>query len=289
MTEAHLRAFIAVAEAGGFGLAARRLHMSQPGVSRAVRAMERELGAELFARGRGTVVLTAFGERALIRARAILRESDAMRHERDGLHGIASGHVRLGSMPSVSSTLLPPLLAHLERRHPALSVTVIDGHDDELLAWVRDGVVDVAVVAGEHADLNLRPLMNDELLAVIPAIHPLAAGETVRASELADEPFILTRAGCERLVLATLQAHGATPKISHEVNEASSILALVGEGLGVSVMPGLAATNPPPTVALRPLKPCAERRLSLAITRTQAPSPAVRALLAAIADPSQRV
>src|SRR5579859_3167036 len=177
MTEAQLRSFVAVAETGGFGEAAKRLHMSQPGVSRAVRALERELGAELLVRGHGHVKLTEFGERALVRSRSLLREADSMRQERDELRGMATGHVRLGSMPSVSATILPLLLATLERQHPALSVTVIEGHDDELVAWVRGGIVDIAVVAGEHSHLELQPFATDQLLAVLPATHPLARHE----------------------------------------------------------------------------------------------------------------
>ena len=287
MTEAQLRAFVTVAECGGFGEAARRLHMSQPGVSRAVRALELELGGDLFLRGRGVAVLTTLGEGALVRSRAILGEVDGMRQERDEARGIASGRVRLGSMPSVSATILPPLLARLERRHPALAVTVLDGHDDELVAWVRAGTVDVAIVAGEHHGLELQPLVTDELLAVVPAAHPLAARTAVRARDLVDEPFILTRAGCERLVLAALAAQGVAPTVRHEVSEASSILAMVGEGLGVSVMPGLAAADPPPSVALRALEPRAERRLSLAVAPNHAPSPAVRAFLAEAVDASE--
>jgi DNA-binding transcriptional LysR family regulator len=253
MTEAQLRAFVAVAEAGGFGEAARRLHMSQPGVSRAIRALEAELGGALFVRTRGAAVLTTLGERALVRSRAVLSETDAMRQERDEARGITSGHVRLGSMPSVSAALLPRLLSRLERRHPALSVTV---------------------------------LATDELLAVVPAGHPLASRAAVRARDLAGEPFILTRAGCERLVLAALAARGVAPNVSHEVSEASSILAMVGEGLGVSVMPGLAVGSPPPSVAALPLAPRAERRLSLAPATGHTPTPAVRAFLAATAEHS---
>jgi DNA-binding transcriptional LysR family regulator len=280
MTESQLRAFVAVAESASFGAAARRLHMSQPGISRAVASLEAELGGTLFLRRRGSVELTALGERALPRSRTILAESDALRQERDERRDVARGRVRLGSMPSVSAELLPPLLARLERRHPALEIAVVDGHDDELVAWVRAGVVDVAVVAGTHDGLELQPLLVDEFLAVLPASHPLAARETVRCRELAGEPFVLTRAGCERLVLELLGAAGVVPDVSHEVTEASSILALVGEGLGVSIMPRLAARRPPATVALRPLAPRAERHLSLATLRSRSQGAAVRAFLA---------
>jgi DNA-binding transcriptional LysR family regulator len=280
MTEAQLRALVTVADAGGFAEAARRLHMSQPGVSRAVRALEVELGGELFVRAHGVAAPTTLGERVLARARAILSEAEAIRQERDEANGLPSGHIRLGSMPSVSLAILPTLLARLERRHPALSVTVLDGHDDELVSWLRMGTVDVAVVAGDHDGLALQPLVTDELLAIVPAGHRLASRAAVRMRDLAEEPFILTRAGCERLVLATLAAHGVTPNVSHEVSEASAILAMVGEQLGVSVIPALAAPSPPPTVALRSLTPRAERRLSLAVAPNHVPSPAVRAFLA---------
>jgi DNA-binding transcriptional LysR family regulator len=279
MTEAQLRAFVAVAESGSFREAARHLHMSQPGVSRALSALEHELGGALVVRGHGRVSLTAFGERALVRSRALLHEAAAMRQDRDELDGIASGHIRLGSMPSVSSTILPPLLGELARRHPALSITVIDGHDDELVAWARDGIVELAVVAGGHPGLSLHPLATDELLAVLPAGHALAAGSSVRVRDLAGEPFILTRAGCERMILGTLAARGVMPNVSHEVSEASSILALVGQGLGVSIMPGLAANRPPDDVILRPLRPRAERRLSLASLARTSTTPTVRAVL----------
>jgi len=276
MTEAQLRAFVAVAESGSFGEAARRLHMSQPGVSRAVSALERELGGALFERPGAE--LTALGERSLSRARTILAEADALRQEHADERGEVRGHVRLGSMPSVSA-LFSPLLAKLARRHPELSVAIIEGHDDELVQWVRDGVVDVAVVAGEPAGLELQPLLVDALLAVVPAAHPLAAGPVAR-SAFAGEPFILTRAGCERIVLDTLAAAGVVPDVRYEVTEASSILAMVGEGLGLSIMPRLAAAAPPATVALLELDPPGERRLALATARR---SPAVRAFLQAAA------
>jgi DNA-binding transcriptional LysR family regulator len=280
MTEAQLRAFVAVAESGGFGEASRRLHLTQPGVSRAVQSLETELGGPLFVRLRGAVSLTRLGERALVRSRAMLAEADAMRQEVDALRGIANGTVRLGSMPSVSTTVLPALLADLERRHPGLSVTVLDGHDDELVAWARDGTVDLAVVAGEHAGLDQQPWVTDELYAVLPVGHPLAARASVERRALADEPFILTRAGCERLVLATLAAAGVAPDVQYEVTEASSILAMVGERLGVSIIPGLAAPDPPASVALRPLRPRAERRLSLAHSTARSPTPACATFLA---------
>ena len=277
MTEAQLRAFVAVAETGSFADAARRLHMTQPGVSRAVATLEKELGGVLLHRGRGRTRLTAFGDEALTRSRIILHESEAIRQSTDG---VARGRVRLGSMPSVSATLLPRLLTHLDHRHPAVEVAVVDGHDDELVAWVRDGTVDVGVVAGHHQGLGQRPLFRDEFLAVLPRNHPLARAPAVTRSAFAEMPFILTRAGCERLVLELLATASVRPTVGHEVSEPSAILAMVSEGIGVSIMPGLAARCPPRSVVLLPLDPPAERLLSLATPGGRSLSPAAEAFLA---------
>jgi DNA-binding transcriptional LysR family regulator len=279
MTEAQLRAFVAVAEHRSFAGAAVALHMSQPGVSRAVRSLEAELGGQLFTRTGSHTTITELGESALLRARTVLAEADAMRHERDDQHRIAGGHVRLGSMPSVSASLLPTLITRLERRHPGLQLTVIDGHDDELIDWVHDGIVDLAIVAGQPAGLELQPLITDEFLAVVPRTHPLAKAKTIDRRALADLPFILTRAGCEKLILQALAAAGVVPTVSHEVTEAASILALVGEGLGVSIVPRLAAPRIPASVVLRPLRPAARRPLSLATSPERAPSSAVQVVL----------
>jgi len=277
MTEAQLRAFVAVAETGSFADAASRLHMTQSGVSRAVATLENELGGVLLHRGPGHTRVTALGEQALTRSRTILRETAEMRQ---GVDGVTRGRVRLGSMPSVSATLLPRLLARLEQRHPAVEVAVVDGHDDELVDWVREGIVDLAVVAGDHAGLEQQLLFRDEFLAVLPRTHPLAAAPAVPRAAFAESPFILTRAGCERLVLELLTAGGVRPAIAHEVSEPAAILAMVSEGLGVSIMPRLAARRPPRSVVLLPLDPPAERRISLATPNGTSPSPAVDAFRA---------
>jgi DNA-binding transcriptional LysR family regulator len=96
---------------------------------------------------------------------------------------------------------------------------------------------------------------------------------------LGDEAFILPRAGCERIVLAALAAGGAEARVAYEVAEARTIMMMVAEGLGVSVMPRLATGDAPDGIALRPLRPAARRTLRLATLVGRHPAPAVQALL----------
>jgi DNA-binding transcriptional LysR family regulator len=279
MTEAQLRALLAVVDAGGFGAAADALSMSQSGVSRAVRSLEAELGAALFERGQPSIALTALGELAVRRARSVVGEADALRQEAAAARDGISGRVRLGSMPSVTATVLPELLGRMRRGYAAIEVVLLEGHDLELVDWVRNGTVDVGVVAGEVPGLALQPLITDDLVAALPADHALAAGETVPTAALAGEPFILTRPGCETLVLDALAAAAVRPTVAYEVSEAPTILSMVAQGLGVSVVPSLVARDAPAGVALRPLDPAARRELSLAVPADIEPTPVVRTLL----------
>jgi DNA-binding transcriptional LysR family regulator len=283
MTEAQLRVLVTVADTGGFSPAAARLSMSQPGVSRAVAALEAELGTPLLTRRGGRAAPTAAGERVLLHAREMLARAEAIRQEAAASAGDATGRVRLGSFASVSAQLLPGILATLRQRHPGVEVTLFEGHDEEVLGWIRERAVDVGVVSRTAPDLDVQPLARDQLMAVLPAAHPLAAEREATLEALAGEPFVLSRGGCERLILEAFAAAGLTPRVAFEVQEAGTIIAMAAEGLGVSVVPELAAAAAPPGVVLRPLLPRVDRELALAVPSLDEAPPAVRALLEAAA------
>jgi len=279
MTEAQLRVLVTVADTGGFSPAAAQLSMSQPGVSRAVAALEAELGTALLVRRNGRAAPTPAGERVLLHAREVLARAEAIRQEAAAGGGDYAGRVRLGSFASVSAQLLPGILATLRVRHPGVEVALFEGHDEEVLGWVRERAVDIGVVSRDAPDLDVCPLAADRLVAVLPAGHALAAQPHTTLQQLAAEPFVLSRGGCERLILDTFTAAGQAPQVAFEVHEVSTIVAMVAEGLGVSVVPALSAVAVPPRVALRPLSPVVERRLGLAVPSLADAPPAVRALL----------
>jgi DNA-binding transcriptional LysR family regulator len=279
MTEAQLRVLVTVADMGGFSPAAERLSMSQPGVSRAVASLEAELGTPLLLRRHGRAAPTPAGERVLLHAREMLARAEAIRQEAAASTGAATGRVRLGSFASVSARLLPGILATLRQRHPGIEVALFEGHDEEVLGWVRDRAVDVGVVSRAAPDLELRALARDQLLAVLPATHPLADEPAATLEALSREPFVLSRGGCERLILEAFAAVGLAPQVAFEVHEVSTIVAMAAEGLGVSVVPELAVGAAPPGVALRPLRPRVDRPLALAVPSIAEAPPAVLALL----------
>lgn len=290
MTEAQLRVLVTVAATGGFSPAADQLSMSQPGVSRAVAALEAELGTALLLRRNGRTTPTPAGERVLRHAREMLARAEAIRQEAAAAGGgAATGRVRLGSFASVSARLLPGILATLRVRHPGVEVTLFEGHDEEVLGWVRERAVDVGVVSRDAPDLDLQPLACDQLMAILPADHRLAAEPAATLEALADEPFVLSRGGCERLIVEAFAAAGLAPRVAFEVQDVSTIVAMTAEGLGVSVVPQLAAGATPPGVAVRPLVPRIDRKLALAVRTLAEAPPAVLALLEVAQHLSEQV
>jgi DNA-binding transcriptional LysR family regulator len=182
-----MRYVIAIADAGGFQLAAERLHMSQPPLSRQIRELERELGVALF--HRRPTRLTAQGHTFVRHARAIIADVDRAVAETRGASGPVTGAVRLGCGPMSASTEVPGLVAAVRTHHPAIDLQPIEMWDTELGSALIAGEVDIAIGWQLSIDgpLARRMLRRDPLVAVVAGSHRLACADTVRLAELRDD------------------------------------------------------------------------------------------------------
>jgi DNA-binding transcriptional LysR family regulator len=279
MTFAQLRALHAVALTGNVTRAAEQLLMTQPAVSHAIRGLERELGVALLVRRAGGVSLTAVGASVAERAGIILAQLESLRADASAAADQTSVTLRLGVLPSANARLVPPLLRAYATAHPDVRVTVIEGSDSEVLDWLRTGAVDVAVVAQAGEELVTAPLAVDELLAVIPLDHPLAAQGSVAIADLGHEPFIMSTGGCEPIVSALARAADVRLRRHYEVRDTASIAAMVRERLGVTIMPELSIPDDRSGLRVLPLDPAAHRRLSLAVLADAEPLAAAVALM----------
>jgi DNA-binding transcriptional LysR family regulator len=275
MTLAQLQALVAVAECGSFTAAAARLSLTQPGVSRAVASLERELGVALLVRDGAGAVPTAAGDEVLVHARTVLAGAERLRQTAGAARGTLRGRVRIGAFQSVATRVLPARIAAFTARHPGVEVTLLEGTDDEVLAWLERGAVDVATVVG--ADRGV-PLVTDVFVAMVPPASPLAQRPELTLADLAAEPFILCRGGCDAMVLSAFAGAGLRPRIAFEALETATVAAMAAQGLGVSLMPTLAVPEHTPAV-VRPLVPRMPRAVALA--HRGAPPPALAAFLSA--------
>ncbi len=279
MTLTQLQVFLAVVEAGGFTAAAEACHMTQSAVSHAIAGLERELGVALLERTRAGAALTEAGVRVVPHARRVLDHTERIRQEAAAAVGLTAGKLRVGSLPSVATRLLPGIIGAFQRRYPGIDLTLLEGTDQEVHAWIAGGVVDVGVVTLPTADVDAVPLAADDMRAVVPAAHPLAARPTVRPGQLAADPFVLSKGGCEPLIRSIFRAAGASPRVHYEAGDMGAVLALVREGLGVTIVPALALPSSPEGVRVLPLDPPVRRRLALATRASAGASPATAAFI----------
>jgi DNA-binding transcriptional LysR family regulator len=279
MTLAQLRALIAVAEHGGFTAAADHTGMSQPAVSRAIAALEHELGAPLFVRHRDGIVLTEAGRRAVDRAREALRHFDLIRADVAAAAGEITGELRLASLPSATGTLIARLLRAFTDRYPQVNVRLFEGVDDDIRAWLHRGAAEVGVVTLPAPGLDTVPLSTHDMVAVLPAGHPLAEQPVVHLVDLAGRPFILTTAGCRPLIMTAARKSNVGLDIAFEASGPAAILEMVAAGLGISIVPTLGLPADLGAVVTRPLEPKTTRSLALAVPSLADCGPAARAFL----------
>jgi DNA-binding transcriptional LysR family regulator len=253
----HLRYFVAVAEHLSFGRAAARLHVSQPPLSRQIRALEGELGATLFSRTRRSVRLTAAGVALLPEARRLLRDADALQA---GARRLAAGEVgtlALGFISVAAYNLLPELAPEFRRRHPGIRLALREATSDVQLAALQQGELDVGLVLppADAPGLDYAPLLEDTLVAALPAGRggrgPIALGA------LRDEPFILfprpVGVSLYDAIVGACRRAGFAPRVEQEAIQMQTIVSLVAAGMGVALVPGALVNLRRTGVVYRPL------------------------------------
>jgi LysR family transcriptional regulator, hydrogen peroxide-inducible genes activator len=251
-----------LAEHGSFSRAAQAAHVTQPTLSAGVQELEKILGAAMVDRNRSGVILTAAGTEAVARAGAILAQAEDLVQASRGAGQPLAGRFRLGVIPTVAPFLLPAALPALRARFPKLRLFLREDLTHRLIADLKAGVLDAALIALPYdmAGLDWRHVGDDELMAALPAGHPLADADRVAPERMDGEDLILLEDGhCLRdhaLAACGLGGRRQTPDGGFAATSLATLVQMVGSGLGVSFLPamaveaGLAAGA---QVAVRPL------------------------------------
>jgi DNA-binding transcriptional LysR family regulator len=287
-----LRVIRAIGDEGGFTAAAERLGYSQPAVSQLVRRLERRLGTALVEKRGRSVRLTEAGQVLARHAVTVLAAVDAAQEEVAAIAGLRAGRVRMMAFPSSSATLVPAALASLRSAHPDLTVSFTEAEPPESLAALRAGDCDVAVAftypgtAAERTDLgglSRVPLLDDDVLAVLPSHHPLAGATAVGLADLRAESWIAGCPQCRGHLLALARRDGFEPRVDYATDDYVAVLALVAAGLGVALVPGLVLRSAHHLdVVTRPLTPPSRREVFAVTTSDLLRVPAVAATMSAL-------
>lgn len=272
----HLQVLLTVVECRNFSSAALKLDISQAAVSRAIAALEDELGVSLLTRGRFGAHPTLIGERVIHHAQKILQVREDMEDEISRAKGLDGGRVRIASFRSAATHLLPPLIARFSHRFPNVEVSLVENDPTGVEQALREGKVDIGLVPLPRSseDLETWEIARDEFVVLLPesAIVP----EKLTWEELSSYSFILLNYGeCTSVVQSHWAKWGQSFKVAYEIKEDSTIVSMVAQGLGAAILPRLAAMPIPEGVQVRSLPVPLERSIGAAVMATVMHPPTV--------------
>jgi DNA-binding transcriptional LysR family regulator len=287
-----LRLLLELSRRGTVTAVAEALAYTPSAVSQQLAALEREAGVPLLDRVGRRVALTSAGTvlaRYAESVLAVLEEaSAALAATRDSL----TGPLRIGAFPSAARSILPPALVTLGRDHPGLELMVTELDPVAVPGALRAGTVDVAltfvydyVPAEPDPAVDTEPLLDEIVyLATATGAWPAAGAAAASIQDCRDAPWISGSPDtlCHTMVIRACQASGFTPRIRHHADDFATVLALVAAGQGVSLIPELGLTGPPPGVVLTALS--ARRRGSIACRKGTRDHPAIAAFAAAVRE-----
>ena len=285
-----LEVLTAALREGSIAGAARVLAITPSAASQALSALEAQTGTALLERLPRGVRPTAAGERLAAHGEAVLSLLSRAESEMDS----RSRSLRVAAFPTAVLGLLPTALGELRRVSQDLHVEIVELEPDEARAALRAGDVDVAVV-NHHAVLapdvrgpwRVVHLLDEPVLAALPRTHRLAGKAAVQVGQLRDDPWIMQKPAspCQDLVQRVCGGSGFAPTVTASCGDYRSILALVGTGFGVSLVPAMAVAGLDlASVALVPLRPAVRRRVNALVSRRPGASLAARPLLDLLAD-----
>ncbi|WP_348995985.1 LysR family transcriptional regulator [Achromobacter sp. HNDS-1] len=283
-----LRTFAQVIELGSFSAAAERGGITQPAVSLQVRQLERRFGLKLVERVGRRAGPTAAGLELLTHIHAI---DTALARAEQAMTAHASqvtGRVRLGTGATACTYLLPPLLAGLRRRFPALDVVASTGNTADMLRGLENNTLDIGLVTlpAPGRMIEATPVLEDEFVAIFPARGPLGMPDAVTPQALAALPLVLFEPGARTrgLVDDWFDAAGVAAKPVMELGSTEAMKEIVAAGLACAVLPRLAVSGAGQraSLAVRSLTPRLARTLAVVVRRDKPLSRGLRHLQEAL-------
>ena len=220
-------------------------------------------------RSREGVVLSADGRQVMPAVEALCEEFGRLQRRVDEMRGLMRGKICIGTFSSVATHVLPPVIARFRADHPDVDYELLMGDYSEIEQWVSEGRCDLGFIPHEPREngMTSRSLVRDELMAVVPADSLLATAEAVSLSDLANEQFILLERGTDDEITPLFRRAGLTVRSKLSTWDDYAIMAMVEDGLGVSILPALILRRCQFDVAVRPLEGHPHRQIN-AIYRT---------------------
>ena len=278
-----IRYFLALSDELNFTRAAERCNVAQSSLTRAIKALETELGGPLFHRERANSHLSKLGQKVRPFLEQAYRHVEGARRQAQDFLRLQTGTLRLGVMSTLAPAQVVALIGALNSRNAGITVQAVNGAAQVLQDRLLSGELDAAIYAlpelSADARLDHLPLYREPFVIVVSDAHRLAHHGTIRGSELAGEPMLWrTHCAYEAAMRQTLVHPGADRPPVFQSERDDWILQMAAAGLGFGFMPAFSAAYPG-VAALRLIEPEVAREMSLVTVRGRPDSPAVGALV----------
>ena len=266
-----------VCELGSLTKAAEALGCTQSAVSHTINSLEEQFGFAILTRSRAGVKLTDDGQRIMPSVRGMLNYYEQLNQTVSAIRGLDFGTVRIGAFTSVAVHWLPGVIKEFQQDYPNVDIKLLNGDYHDVEKWLTEGSVDLGFV-NLPTSLNCEciALMEDRLLAILPPDHKFASYPKFPLVECETEAFITLLETSNHDANKALSAAGIKPNIKFSTKDDYAIIAMVEQGLGISIMPELLLRGRHDNVAVKELVPPSKRTIGLAIGETSRQSPATR-------------
>lgn len=258
-------AFIKTVEYGSFTKAAEILNYSQSGISRMIGDLENEWKVILLERGRAGVKLTSDGLKLLPFVKNVCNEYNKLQMQIDGLNGLESGLIRIGTFSSVATHWLPNIIKRFQKEYQNIEYELLLGDYTEIENWILEGRVDFGFLRlPTNSKLETVFLYRDELMVVLPENHPLVDKEYFPIKSLCDYPFMLLEKGEKAEITEIFEKYNMSPNIHFKTLDDYAVMSMVESGLGISILPKLILQRIPYNIVTKSLDVEAYRDIGIA-------------------------
>ena len=272
--------FVDIAETGNFTRSGERMGYTQSGVSHILKSLEMDMGFPLFTRNKQGVRLTKNAEMILPLVRSLLSRYEILEQTVNNLKGLEIGRLVIATYSSIAVNWMPPIIHQFQKVYPEIDITLMEGGADDILTWLNEDVADLGFVSHRNMEsLEWISLCEDPLVAVLPKDYPPPDSGMFPIKEFDGKCFIISAMGTDYDIHYALETSGVKPDMRFSATDDHTIIAMVANKLGVSILPQLMIRNYKNQVSSYLLEPYYFRDLGIAVKSKINMSPAAAKFL----------
>lgn len=269
------RLFADVAETENFTKTGNRMGYTQSGVSHMLKSLEDDVGFSLFIRSKQGVKLTKNAESILPSIRALLSIYENLEQSINEINGLETGRLTIATFSSISIHWLPKIIHKFQKTYPGINIKLMEGGTDDIVNWIDSDIADFGFMSQRQIKtLDWITLCEDPLMAVVPKSFPVPESNMFPIKDFENKDFIISAMGTDYDIHHALSTSKVSPNILFSSKDDQTIISMISNELGISILPKLVFRNFEDQVSSYPLEPFYSRTLGVAVKSIENMSPA---------------